>query len=65
MIIPEHIWADVEDPYTYTGDGYLVGSGAYMCTSYDGPTGSYEFTAFDEFAKRIKNDSLDLLFQED
>jgi peptide/nickel transport system substrate-binding protein len=49
VIIPEHIWADVEDPYTYTGDGYLVGSGAYMCTSYDGPTGSYEFTAFDEF----------------
>lgn len=49
VIIPEHVWADVEDPYTYTGDGYLVGSGAYMCTSYDGPTGSYEFTAFDEF----------------
>ena len=22
----------VDDPYTYTGDGYLTGSGAYMCT---------------------------------
>ena len=37
----------MDDPYTYTGDGYLVGSGAYSCTAYDGATGSYEFTAFD------------------
>lgn len=48
-IIPKHIWENVEDPYTYTGDGYLVGSGAYMCTSYDAASGSYEFTAFDNF----------------
>lgn len=47
VVIPKHIWENVEDPNTYTGDGYLVGSGAYMCTAYDGATGSYEFTAFD------------------
>ncbi len=49
VILPKHIWETVEDPYTYTGDGYLVGSGAYMCTSYDGATGSYEFTAFPDW----------------
>lgn len=49
VVIPEHIWKGVEDPYTYTGDGYLTGSGAYMCTAYDAATGSYEFTAFDGF----------------
>ena len=48
-IIPKHIWENVDDPYTYTGDGYLTGSGAYMCTSYDAASGSYEFTAFDNF----------------
>lgn len=49
VIIPKHVWENVEDPNTYTGDGYLTGSGAYQCTAYDGATGSYEFTAFDEF----------------
>lgn len=49
VIIPKHVWENVEDPNTYTGDGYLTGSGAYMCTAYDGATGSYELTAFDGF----------------
>lgn len=49
VILPEHVWENVEDPYTYTGDGYLTGSGAYMCTSYDGASGSYEFTAYEKF----------------
>ena len=49
VVIPEHVWAGVEDPYTYTGDGYLTGSGAYMCTTYDAAAGAYEFTAYDEF----------------
>lgn len=49
VIIPKHVWENVEDPNTYTGDGYLTGSGAYQCTAYDGATGSYEFTAFDGF----------------
>ena len=47
VILPKHIWENVDDPYTYTGDGYLTGSGAYSCTAYDGAAGSYEFTAFD------------------
>ena len=50
VVIPKHIWENVEDPFTYTGDGYLVGSGAYKCTSYDGATGSYEFTAYEGWA---------------
>ncbi len=37
----------MDDPNSYTGEGYLTGSGAYACTAYDGATGSYEFTAFD------------------
>ena len=47
VILPKHIWESVDDPNSYTGEGYLTGSGAYACTAYDGATGSYEFTAFD------------------
>ncbi len=46
VILPKHIWEGVEDPNTFTGEGYLTGSGAYMATAYDGATGAYEFTAF-------------------
>ena len=59
VILPKHIWQAVSDPYTYTGEGYLVGSGAYACTAYDGATGAYEFTAVENFcngtpaAKRV------------
>lgn len=47
VILPKHIWEGVTDPYNFTDPENLVGSGAYMCTQYDGATGSYEFTAFD------------------
>jgi peptide/nickel transport system substrate-binding protein len=47
VIIPKHIWEKVDDPNKFKGEGYLVGSGAYKCTKYEGATGSYEFTAFD------------------
>lgn len=47
VIIPKHIWENIEDPNTFTGEECLTGSGAYRCTAYDGAAGSYEFTAFD------------------
>ncbi|MBM6896314.1 peptide ABC transporter substrate-binding protein [Pseudoflavonifractor capillosus] len=47
VILPQHIWSEVDDPYSYTGEGYLVGSGAFCCTQYDGATGLYEFTAYE------------------
>lgn len=46
VIIPKHIWENVEDPYAFTDEANLIGSGAYMCTAYEAATGSYEFTAF-------------------
>ena len=46
VILPKHIWEKVADPYTYNVPDCLVGSGAYMCTGYEGATGSYEFTAY-------------------
>lgn len=49
VILPKHVWEGVEDPYAYTGEGYLTGSGAYRLTGYDGASGAYEFSAFPEF----------------
>ena len=49
VILPQHIWETVEDPYAYKGEGYLVGSGAYTATTVDPTTGSYEFTAFEHW----------------
>lgn len=49
VILPKHIWETVEDPYTFTNEKNLVGSGAYMCTSYESATGSYAFTAFEDW----------------
>lgn len=46
VIIPKHIWENVEDPNTFTDAECLIGSGAYQSTAYDAATGSYEFTAF-------------------
>lgn len=62
VIIPKHIWENVEDPFTYTGDGYLVGGGAYNCTAYDGATGSYEFTAYEGWAGYAKPAAERILF---
>ena len=47
VILPKHIWESVEDPYTFTDSANLIGSGAYMCSSYESATGSYAFTAFE------------------
>lgn len=46
VIIPKHIWENVEDPNSFTDPACLIGSGAYMSTAYEAATGSYEFTAF-------------------
>ncbi len=47
VILPKHIWETVEDPYTFMSNDNLVGSGAYMLTSYESATGTYAFTAFE------------------
>lgn len=49
VILPKHIWEKVEDPYTFLEPENLIGSGAYRCTAYEGATGSYEFTAFEDW----------------
>ncbi len=48
-IIPEHIWADVEDPQKFRGPKAVTGSGPYTLASYDAATGSYQFESNKNF----------------
>lgn len=43
LILPKHIWKDVNDPYTYIEEDAFIGSGPYMWGDYDSASGSYEF----------------------
>jgi peptide/nickel transport system substrate-binding protein len=48
-IIPKHVWENVDDPYTYDGDGVFTGCGMYTYISYDAAAGTYEFAAFPDY----------------
>lgn len=49
FILPEHIWADVDDPGRYLDEDAFVGSGAYELVEYDASAGSYLYEANDAF----------------
>lgn len=48
-IIPRHVWADVADPAKLRDPKALIGSGPYKLESFDEATGSYLFTANEDY----------------
>ena len=50
-MIPEHIWKDVDDPYTFRGDDAVIGTGPLKLVEYDGTQGYYEYDANTECFK--------------
>lgn len=48
-IIPEHIWKDVEDPYSYLDEKALIGCGPYILTDYSKEHGTYRYEAFNDY----------------
>lgn len=49
MIVPEHIWSEVDDPARFRGEEALVGSGPYRLIDIDQDSGSYLYEANDDF----------------
>lgn len=49
LILPKHIWGNIDDPYTYMKSEGFIGSGPYKWGKYDSASGSYEFIAFDKY----------------
>ena len=45
VIIPEHIWKDVSDPKTFTGDDAVMGTGPLKLLDYNKAEGSYLYEA--------------------
>lgn len=48
-ILPKHIWQNVSDPYSFTGEGSTVGSGPYKFEFYDEQQGAYRYAEFDNY----------------
>jgi peptide/nickel transport system substrate-binding protein len=50
-ILPEHIWADVDDPVNYRDQDALVGTGPYTLDvdDYDMVQGTYRYIAYEDY----------------
>jgi peptide/nickel transport system substrate-binding protein len=48
-ILPKHIWENVDDPASYTGEGATTGSGPYTLETYNPQQGAYRYTAFESY----------------
>jgi peptide/nickel transport system substrate-binding protein len=49
MIVPRHIWEDVDDPNRFQGDQALIGSGPYRLVDIDQDAGSLLYEANEDF----------------
>ena len=48
-IIPEHIWANVDDLENFMDEDAVIGTGPYRLAAYDKEQGAYQFEAFEDF----------------
>jgi peptide/nickel transport system substrate-binding protein len=44
-ILPKHIWENIEEPLSYTGDDALIGNGPFIFKDYNSSEGSYLYEA--------------------
>lgn len=49
MVLPEHVWSDVDEPGEYLEDNAFMGSGPYELVEFDEAQGSYLYEANDDF----------------
>lgn len=57
-IIPKHIWENVEDPYTFNGEGVTIGSGPFVVDTYEPAHGTYRLVAYERYPKEVEVQSL-------
>lgn len=49
LILPEHVWSDIDDPFTVQGPETTMGSGPYLLESHDDATGTCAYTANNDY----------------
>ncbi len=45
LVLPEHVWSQIDDPFLAAGPGTVMGSGPYRLVSYDEGSGSCAYDA--------------------
>jgi len=48
-ILPEHIWENVDDPFSFQGEEALIGTGPYTLADYDKVQGTYQYKAYEDY----------------
>lgn len=49
VVLPKHIWENVDDPTKFDAPEAVIGSGPYKLTEYNKEQGAYEFEAYEDF----------------
>ena len=49
VLLPKHIWENVDDPATYSGEGSMVGCGPYQFDRYDAEARILYFNAYEDY----------------
>jgi peptide/nickel transport system substrate-binding protein len=49
VILPKHIWENIDDQMTFDGPEAVIGSGPYKLLDYDKAQGTYLYEAFDDY----------------
>jgi peptide/nickel transport system substrate-binding protein len=49
VILPKHIWQNVDDPMTFDGPEAVIGSGPYRFLDYNKAQGTYLYEAFEDY----------------
>jgi peptide/nickel transport system substrate-binding protein len=58
-ILPQHIWKNIEEPLSYTGDDALIGTGPFIFKDYNSSEGSYLYEAnHDYYLGKVNVESL-------
>lgn len=49
LVIPQHVWAEIDDPAAERGDGATLGSGPYTLADADPANGTYRYVANEDY----------------
>lgn len=49
LIVPKHVWENVDKPEEYVSDTATIGSGPYTLADYNSSQGTYKYEAFADF----------------
>ncbi len=49
VILPRHIWENIDDPMTFDGPEAVIGSGPYKLKNYNKAQGTYLYEAFEDY----------------